>query len=64
MTEQIMQKYINLTSQKIYDCFVLENQLDTMTKTNDYLNKEIERLQKLLDDNNINYKIEDIKEEN
>ena len=64
MTEQIMQKYINLTSQKIYDCFVLENQLDTMTKTNDYLNKEIERLQKLLDDNNINYKIENIKEEN
>lgn len=64
MTEQMMQKYINLTSQKIYDCFVLENQLDTMTKTNDYLNKEIERLQKLLDDNNINYKIEDIKEEN
>ena len=56
MTEQIIQKYINLTSQKIYDCFVLENQLDTMIKTNDYFNKEIERLQKLLDDNNIDYK--------
>lgn len=59
MNEQIIQKYINLTSQKIYDCFVLENQLDTMIKTNDYLNKEIERLQKLLDDNDINYKTDD-----
>lgn len=56
INKQIIQKYINLTSQKIYDCFVLENQLDTMIKTNDYLNKEIERLQKLLDDNDINYK--------
>lgn len=59
MTEQIIQKYINLTSQKIYDCFVLENQLDTMIKTNDYLTEELERLQKILDDNNIDYKIDD-----
>ena len=58
MTEQIIQKYVNLTSQKIYDCFVLENQLDTMIKTNDYLTKELERLQKILDDNNIEYKDE------
>ena len=59
MTEQIIQKYINLTSQKIYDCFVLENQLDTIIKTNDYLTEELERLQKILDDNNIDYKIDD-----
>ena len=75
--EQIIQKYSTLLSQKIYDCFYLENQLDVMIKNNDYALKEIERLKKLLDDNNIDYKtddgkgdevslspVEDIKEEN
>lgn len=74
MNEQIIQKYSTLLSQKIYDCFYLENQLDVMIKNNDYALKEIERLKKFLDDNNINYDnkgdevslspVEDIKEEN
>lgn len=59
MNEQIIQKYINLLSQKIYDCFYLENQLDVMIKNNDYALKEIERLKKLLDDNDIDYKTDD-----
>ena len=54
--EQIIQKYSTLLSQKIYDCFYLENQLDVMIKSNDYALKEIERLKKLLDDNDIDYK--------
>lgn len=75
--EQIIQKYSTLLSQKIYDCFYLETQLDVMIKNNDYALKEIERLKKLLDDNDIDYKtdkgkgdevsfspVEDIKEEN
>lgn len=53
--EQILQKYINLLSQKIYDCFYIETQLDVMIKNNDFLIKEIERLKKLLDDNKISY---------
>ena len=61
MNEQIIQKYINLLSQKIYDCFYLENQLDVMIKNNDYALKELKRLKKLLDDNNINYKTDDNK---
>lgn len=61
MNEQIIQKYSTLLSQKIYDCFYLENQLDVMIKNNDYALKEIERLKKLLDDNNIDYKTDDDK---
>lgn len=73
MNEKIIQKYINLLSKKIYDCFYFESQLDVMIKNNDYALKEIERLKKLLDDNGIDYKtddeislspVEDIKEEN
>lgn len=73
MNEQILQKYSRLLSQKIYDCFCLENQLEIMGKNGDYLLKEIERLKKLLDDNGIDYKtddeislspVENIKEEN
>ena len=59
--EQIIQKYSTLLSQKIYDCFYLENQLDVMIKNNDYALKEIERLKKLLDDNDIDYKTDDDK---
>ncbi len=59
--EQIIQKYSTLLSQKIYDCFYLENQLDVMIKNNDYALKEIERLKKLLDDNGIDYKTNDEK---
>lgn len=70
----MIQKYNNLLGQKIYDCFYLESQLEVMTKNNDFFMKEIERLKKLLDDNNINYEdksdevslspVENIKEEN
>ena len=77
MNEQILQKYINLLSQKIYDCFVLETQLENLDVVLQDRDKEIERLKKLLDDNNINYEtdeekghevalspVEDVKEEN
>ena len=56
MNEKIIQKYINLLSQKIYDCLYLESQLEVMTKSNDFFMKEIERLKKILDDNKIDYK--------
>lgn len=74
MNEKIIQKYINLLSQKIYDCFYLESQLEVMTKNNDFFMKEIERLKKLLDDNGIDYEdkgdevslspVEDVRKEN
>lgn len=76
-TEQILQKYVNLLSQKIYDCFYLETQLENLNGLLQDKDKEIKRLKKLLDDNNIDYKtdedkgdkvslspVEDIKEEN
>ena len=53
--EKILQKYINLLSQKTYDCFYLETQLESLDKLLQDKDKEIERLKKLLDDNNINY---------
>lgn len=59
MNEKIIQKYSRLLSQKIYDCFCLEHQLEIMGKNGDYLLKEIERLKKLLDDNGIDYKTDD-----
>lgn len=72
--EQILQKYINLLSQKTYDCFYLETQLENLDKLVQDKDKEIERLKKLLDDNNIDYEdkgdevslspVDEIKEEN
>ena len=53
--EQIIQKYINLTSQKIYDCFYLETQAENLDKLLQDKDKELERLKKLLDDNKIDY---------
>ena len=61
MNEQILQKYINFLSQKIYDCFYLETQAENLDKLLQDKDKEIERLKKLLDDNNINYKTDDDK---
>lgn len=63
MNEKIIQKYLNLTSQKIYDCFYLENQVEELDKILQDRDKEIERLKKILDDNNINYKTDYDKEE-
>lgn len=56
MNEKIIQKYINLLSQKIYDCFYLETQLENLDKLLQDKEKEIERLKKILDDNGIDYK--------
>lgn len=61
MNEQILQKYINLLSQKTYDCFYLETQAENLDKLLQDKDKEIESLKKLLDDNNINYKTDDDK---
>ena len=61
MNEQILQKYINLLSQKIYDCFYLETQAENLDKLLQDKDKEIEKLKKLLDDNDINYKTDDSK---
>lgn len=61
--EQILQKYINLLSQKTYDCFYLETQLENLDKLLQDKDKEIERLKKLLDDNDIDYKIDDKSDE-
>lgn len=54
--EQIIQKYGRLLSQKIYDCFYLETQVENLDNILQDKHKEIERLKKLLDDNNIDYK--------
>ena len=61
MNEQILQKYINLLSQKTYDCFYLETQAENLDKLLQDKDKEIEKLKKLLDDNDINYKTDDSK---
>lgn len=53
--EQILQKYSGFLSQKIYDCFYLESQLENLDKLLQDKDKEIERLKKLLDDNEISY---------
>ena len=53
--EQILQKYSRFLSQKIYDCFYLETELENLDKLLQDKDKEIERLKKLLDDNEIDY---------
>lgn len=53
--EQILQKYSGFLSQKIYDCFYLETHAESLDKLLQDKDKEIERLKKFLDDNNINY---------
>ena len=53
--EQILQKYSGILSQKIYDCFYLETQLESLGKQLQDRDKELERLKKLLDDNKIDY---------
>ena len=59
MEIQIIEKYSRLLSQKIYDCFYLETQVENLDKLLQDKNKEIERLRKLLDDNGIDYKTDD-----
>ena len=59
--EQILQKYSGFLSQKIYDCFYLESQLENLDKLLQDKDKEIERLKKLLDDNDIDYKTDENK---
>ena len=55
MAEQIIQKYVNLLSQKIYDCFYLESELENLNKMVEDKDKEIDRLKKILDENDIDY---------
>ena len=72
--EKILQKYINLLSQKTYDCFYLETELESLDKLLQDKDKEIEKLKKLLDDNKIDHEdkgdevslspVDEIKEEN
>lgn len=61
--EQILQKYVNLLSQKIYDCFYLETQLENLDKNLQDKDKEIERLKKILDKNGISYEDKEGKDE-
>lgn len=58
MNEKIIQKYVNLTSQKIYDSFYLETQLEEANKKIADDEKEIERLKNILDKNGISYEEE------
>ena len=60
VTEQIIQKYVNFLSQKIYDCFYLETQVENLDKNLQDKDKEIERLKKLLDDNGIDHKDDEV----
>lgn len=57
--EEIIQKYSQQLSQKIYDCFMLETKVENLDKLLQDKDKEIERLRKLLDDNGIDYKTDD-----
>lgn len=63
MNEQIIQKYVNLTSQKIYDSFYLETQLEEANKRISDDEKEIERLKKILDENGISYEEKELEDE-
>lgn len=56
---EIIQKYSQQLSQKIYDCFMLETKVENLDKLLKDKDKEIERLRKLLDDNGIDYKTDD-----
>lgn len=60
MNNEILQKYSGLLSQKIYDCFYLETQAENLDKLLQDKDKEIERLKKLLDDNNIDYRGDEV----
>lgn len=54
--EQIIQKYSRVLSQKIYDCLYLETQVESLDKTIQDKEKEIDKLKKILDENGISYK--------
>lgn len=63
MNEQIIQKYADLTSQKIYDCFYLETRIENLDKIIQDKEKEIERLKKILDKNGISYEEKEVEDE-
>ena len=63
MNEKIIQKYNQLLSQKIYDCFYLETQIENLDKNLQDKDKEIERLKKILDENGISYEEKEEKDE-
>lgn len=63
MNEQIIEKYSRLTSQKIYDCFYLETQVENLDKLLQDKDKEIERLKKILDEKGISYEEKEVEDE-
>lgn len=60
---KIIQKFANLLTQKIYDCFYLETQLENLDKILLDKDKEIERLKNILDKNGISYEDKEGKNE-
>lgn len=63
MDKEIITKYANLLTQKIYDCFYLETQLENLNKNSQDKDKEIERLKKILDENGISYEDKEVEDE-
>lgn len=63
MEKQIIQKYIDLTSQNIYNYFLLETQLEEANKKITENEKELERLKKILDENGISYEEKELEDE-
>lgn len=63
MDKEIIKKYANLLTQKIYDCFYLETQLESLDNDMKDKDKEIERLKKILDENGISYEDKEGKNE-
>lgn len=63
MNNEILQKYSEFLSQKIYDCFYLETQVENLDKLLQDKDKEIERLKNLLDENGISYEDKEGKNE-
>lgn len=61
--ELLIQKYGMALSQKIYDCFYLEIQLESIDKVLQEREKEIEKLKKILDKNGISYEDKEGKDE-
>ncbi len=60
---KIIQKFANLLTQKIYDCFYLETQLENLDKILLDKDKEIEKLKNILDKNGISYEDKEGKNE-
>lgn len=60
---KIIQKFANLLTQKTYDCFYLETQVENLDKILLDKDKEIEKLKNILDKNGISYEDKEGKNE-